>query len=372
MVESSQSQISEQQTPKLLFILNADEEKLKKIKGIIGDQDYFNLAKKNFDVCLREIHKLLQSKIFDGVVIIGSYCSVPSKPLHILDSDLLKNFLNSFKNGKQSDLDYFIVWNDDFYVDHNNDSFPELPISRIPFDDIHDISTAFIENQSKSINHSAGIFNVNRLYPYLVFQKNIRGNSNYFPSSLDFQNNSFGNIMYKDFYLHKNLYFVLHGNVSSNEFFGCRRNSTSTVSAIVLGNIPNELPKTVVFNAACWGALIVDTLARDVNKNSTIECRTAENSAALKFLQSGALAYVGSTGSHYSPIEKYAECFCIGVPMHWYFWENIQNGDPPAKALFNAKVKFASRIPHNPLLGIVGKVYELKILFEFTCLGLGW
>ncbi len=371
---------SEKPIPKLLFILNADAEKSPQIQKIIQAKYLFYWAGNSLEKNLAGIHKELKENDFDGVVIIGSYCSVPSQPLRVLSDDLFLKFEASFQQNTSvessnsgRDKDNFIIWSDDFYVDYNGDSFPELPISRIPFDDIESIGKIFKQKSQVNI-HSAGIYNVRRSYSKLIFQKILKTDLNYFPSSLKFEKSNFNNLVYQaSFFQHSYLYFVLHGKINNPEFYGGDLSSPkNTKLAIDLDCIPKSLPSTIIFNTACWGALIVDSLARNISPNATIECRTHENSAALKFLYNGASAYIGSTGSHYSPGGKIAECFCIGVPMDWYFWENIQKGQPPALALFNAKVKFALGIPHNPLLGVVGKVYELKILFEFTCLGLGW
>ena len=56
-------------------------------------------------------------------------------------------------------------------------------------------------------------------------------------------------------------------------------------------------------------------------------------------------AFVGCTGSHYSPtLEPYTY---YGQPMHVSFWNEIKKGTPPPEALFLAKqAKYVRNIPH--------------------------
>jgi hypothetical protein len=93
-------------------------------------------------------------------------------------------------------------------------------------------------------------------------------------------------------------------------------------------------------------------------------------SMALKFLSAGALAFVGCTGSHYSP--EGTDTSYYGGPMHKAFWSHYSNGLPPAEALFRAKADYIAGIPHRGTADPVDKARELKILRQFTCLGLGW
>ena len=57
--------------------------------------------------------------------------------------------------------------------------------------------------------------------------------------------------------------------------------------------------------------------------------------------------------------------------MHEAFWRRYNQGAPPAKALFQAKIDYINGMPHgrskpNDL------AVEYKILRQYTCLGLGW
>lgn len=57
--------------------------------------------------------------------------------------------------------------------------------------------------------------------------------------------------------------------------------------------------------------------------------------------------------------------------MHDAFWAEIAAGHPPADALFRAKKKYLADWPHG-LKDPFNQAAEMKILRQFTCLGLGW
>ena len=90
---------------------------------------------------------------------------------------------------------------------------------------------------------------------------------------------------------------------------------------------------------------------------------------ALTFLGRGARAFVGCTGSHYSPLQSPYDFY--GGPMHGAFWKQYNMSGSPAKALHDAKQDFLAAIPHGRTTDI-GHAIELKILREYACLGLGW
>jgi hypothetical protein len=85
-------------------------------------------------------------------------------------------------------------------------------------------------------------------------------------------------------------------------------------------------------------------------------------------LARGAVAFVGCTGSHYSPARPPYDG-AAGL-LHRYFWGHISDGNPPALSLFKAKDTYAQDI-----IGIDSaqeRAIRLKTLAQFTCLGLGW
>jgi hypothetical protein len=90
---------------------------------------------------------------------------------------------------------------------------------------------------------------------------------------------------------------------------------------------------------------------------------------ALSYLQAGVRAFVGCTGTHYSPTVPPYQYF--GAPMHTAFFERLVGGSAPARALFEAKAEYFAGMPHGQASN-VGRAIEYKIWKQFTCLGLGW
>lgn len=97
--------------------------------------------------------------------------------------------------------------------------------------------------------------------------------------------------------------------------------------------------------------------------------KTPEDSIAITYLLGGAQAFVGCTGSHYSPGQEPYNYY--GKPMHDAFWEQMKKQVLPAKALWEAKKKYATEIPHEQR-DVFSRRIESKILRQFTCLGIGW
>ena len=59
--------------------------------------------------------------------------------------------------------------------------------------------------------------------------------------------------------------------------------------------------------------------------------------------------------------------------MHHAFWKYLLAGRPPAEALFEAKRDYVAGIPHSgDDTDNYARAVEAKILFQFTCLGVGW
>jgi hypothetical protein len=125
----------------------------------------------------------------------------------------------------------------------------------------------------------------------------------------------------------------------------------------------------VVFTGCCWGALTVQTLASQAVYGQPLGIRTTGMSMALSYLHAGVLAFVGCTGTHYSPTVAPYDYF--GGPMHAAFWKSCIQGAAPAQALFDAKIDYASGLPHGQT-SVTAQAIEYKILKQFTCLGLGW
>lgn len=142
------------------------------------------------------------------------------------------------------------------------------------------------------------------------------------------------------------------------------------IPALDLESLPEKCPGAIVFTGCCWGALTLDRLAVRARAPGAASMRNGDNSIALAFLRRGARAYIGCTGTHYSPSDQPYAYF--GGPMHTAFWETMR--DPrmyPALALHEARIAYLNGIPHSRTQ-LSEQAIEYKIFHQFACLGIGW
>jgi hypothetical protein len=236
-----------------------------------------------------------------------------------------------------SDADNFIVWNDEGYGDRDGDALPELSMSRIP------------DAKSSKLLVAVGPYGlVAGTAPLLVSEP--KG-----PPDIGSGNANGASV-----------YVMLHGSdVDATRFWG--EDEGGTIETMNITNIPRA-SSGVVFAGCCWGALTVQTTASHAG-SAPLGVRTPGMSIALSYLHAGARAFVGCTGTHYSPTIAPYKYF--GGPMHSAFWTRIKAGSAPARALFDAKLEYLQHMPHGQT-SAVAQAIEFKILKQFTCLGLGW
>ena len=289
-----------------------------------------------------------------GVVLVGGYDVLPSERVDVLDGGLRQRIGADI----HQDPDSFIVWSDDKYGDADGDGIAELPVSRIP--DAYSSEFLF-RNLSGPANAADGRFGIrNEERPFAdAIWNGIAGTEAIFSSGV-LGNGAFGlNDMQK-----ASIYFMLHGDhADGTRFWG---EDEGPVEAINVRRIPPSGIGTVMAGC-CWGALTVSQIAS--RASGPLAVRSRLQSMALTLLWSGARAFVGCTGAHYSP--GVGESF-FGEPMHRLFWQQMAAANKaPAEALFEARKAYLRGIPHGlskPFhLGIERKIYK-----QFTCLGLGW
>jgi hypothetical protein len=163
------------------------------------------------------------------------------------------------------------------------------------------------------------------------------------------------------------VYVMLHGSdTDGTRFWG--EDESGALEALNISNVPKSF-QGVVLTGCCWGALISTTTAAQAVPGQPAPPRVPSASLALSWLQAGARAFIGCTGTHYSPTAEPFDYF--GGPMHHAFWRRYTQGEAPAAALFRAKLDYLRDIPHGQR-SANGWAIELKILKQFTCLGLGW
>jgi beta-lactamase superfamily II metal-dependent hydrolase len=292
-----------------------------------------------------------------GVVLIGGYDIIPPQQLDCLPPSLRAQV------GSTDDDDSFIVWSDDTYGDIDQDGIPELPVSRIP--DAKDpklVRTALAAPHRKSGFQAFGIRNVARPFADTVFATIAGSAVKMFQSRPVVYDQKPAYAARAD-----RMYFMLHGSdLDGSRFWG--EGTERGREAVSIDNIPDPCG-SVVFTGCCWGALAADTIATRYVPGRPLGVRTAGQSIALTCLLRGATAFVGCTGEHYSPSTRTPGYF--GGPLHTAFWRYYTSGKMPAEALLSAKKEYALGMPHGQM-DPEPRAIEMKILHQYTCLGLGW
>ncbi|AMV18395.1 MBL fold metallo-hydrolase [Planctomyces sp. SH-PL14] len=318
------------------------------------------------DQAIKLVRAELSERTYDGVVLVGGYDVVQSARLDVLDAKLRATLDGLGLTGRDSDR--FIVWSDALYGDIDGDSVAELPVSRIPDGRRSDVLLHAIQASAPKRTVRFGVRNSARAFADAVY-KPISGNIDlvaqrsgpFTPELLRPQMNLTGDV-----------YFMLHGSDNdATRYWG--EDAGGLVEAVDLQSVPDRASGAIVFTGCCWGALTVTPAAAKLRPGVALRPRGPESSIAIAFLQAGALAFVGCTGTHYSPVKPTAPWGLdfFGKPMHDEFWANINRGLFPARALFEAKKKYASQLPHGPD-DPFSRAVEMKILREYTLLGLGW
>lgn len=294
-----------------------------------------------------------------GVVILGDYNVVPALIYDVLPAELRARV------SARSDPDGFVVWSDQRYGDTDGDGLGELPVSRIP----DCSSAAFLlgclaaEDNRATLTKFASR-NAERPFAEDVFRRLV-GQGQMLVSGPD----DFGKVRSAHFDA-RQYYFMLHGSdTDGTRFWG--EDDAGAVEAVNLGNLAGSVRVhgATVLTGCCWGALTVQEIASRARDHWTVTPRTAASSLALRFLELGALAFIGCTGAHYSPLDGQLNFF--GEPIHRNFWAALAAGAAPAQALFQAKQAYIRDMPHGRVTAPEWAI-EYKILRQFTCLGLGW
>jgi beta-lactamase superfamily II metal-dependent hydrolase len=287
-----------------------------------------------------------------GVVLVGGYDVVPSQQRDCLPAALRAAL------GTTEDPDGFIVWSDDGYGER--DGGQPVAVSRVPDGRSADLlATALAAGDASRGPTRRGVRNVARPFAEEIFRQ-LHG-----PDALLVSQPTTHDVAPA---LDADLvYIMLHGDyLDASRFWG--EDTVDNVEAVNLTNIPAPGAR-VVFTGCCWGALTVDQPAQRAMPGTAPAPKAPNASIALRFLETGATAFVGCTGAHYSPTEPPYGYF--GGPMHEEFWRALANGAPPAEALLTAKAEYVRGFPHGRR-SEAQQAIEYKILNQYTCLGLGW
>ncbi|HKF42833.1 MAG TPA: MBL fold metallo-hydrolase [Thermoanaerobaculia bacterium] len=301
--------------------------------------------------------RLTGERGIEGVVIVGGFDVVPSLKLDALPPELRRQVAGN------DDPDDFVVWSDEIYASTDGDTIADLPVSRVPDARSARFLFAALEASGRLRGSGrCGVRNVRREFADPIFRE-LPGDSAIFtsqPSTHDQQDPVL--VLGGDL-----VYLMLHGDDrDGSRFWG--EDTDGGREAVGMNNLP-EASGGVVFTGCCWGALTADPPASRASGGETMAPRAPESSIALGFLGRGAVGFVGCTGAHYSPTQEPFDYY--GGPMHSAFWKHSLAGEAPAKALHAAKREYAARIPHGHA-GAISRAIEMKILRQYTCLGLGF
>jgi beta-lactamase superfamily II metal-dependent hydrolase len=287
-----------------------------------------------------------------GVVLVGGYDVVPSQSVDTVPAHLH----DRIRRGR--DADSFVVWSDTNYGYRRDRR--QLPVSRVPDGRLGSLLTAALSPPTTAAGAPRGVRNINRPFAESVFSL-VEDDQKLWVSE-DATPALVGQGL-----AGRLIYLMLHGSrVDGTRLWG--EAGELPFEAVTLKNIGN-LPGAVVFMGACWGGLISDLRAIDYQEGVPIPPRLPENSIAMACLAAGARAVIACTGSHYSPVREPYEYY--GGPIHRDFLKAYMDGSPPALALLAAKQAYAAAMPHGRT-DPDDQAIEYKMIWQFTCLGLGW
>lgn len=308
-----------------------------------------------------EVRRQLTASHFAGVVVLGGFDVVPAHRLDVLDAAARRRVDTAGRRG--NDADDFIVWSDELYGDRDGDYMPELPVSRIPDGRRADVVFAALQAAPLTARPQFGVRNLNRPFADMVFPNPAGSGGELLVSEKTRPEDiSAGAAV-------GSVYYMLHGSARDGTRFWGETVGGAAYEAVSVENVPDLSAGSVIFTGCCWGALSMSPPAAQARPGVPLRPRGPEESIAVAYLKAGAIGFVGCTGSHYSPMIPPYDYF--GKPMHDAFWASVAKGVTPAAALFEAKRQFARRMPHGRT-DAFSLAVELKILRQYTCLGLGW
>jgi beta-lactamase superfamily II metal-dependent hydrolase len=290
-----------------------------------------------------------------GVVLLGGYDLIPSQRFDCLPPDVRARV------DAREDPDNFVVWSDDVYGKQADDELPLIPVSRIPDGHSGPMVSAALGASRSLFKSRGGVRNSARPFADQIWAT-LGGSEDLLISEPTIPNH-----IRQEHFRVDQIYLMLHGHHNdTTRFWG--EAGGDYIEAFNVANIP-AMNGSVIFTGCCWGALTVNKIASHYSPEQPIAQKTPDSSIAMRFLANGANAFVGCTGAHYSPDEEPYDFF--GGPMHAAFWSKISAGESPAQALLSAKTAYAVAMPHGQR-GMGARAIEYKILWQYTCLGLGW
>jgi hypothetical protein len=226
---------------------------------------------------------------------------------------------------------------DDVYADLTSDSYIDVPIARIPDGRSLDLLIRQIEGKSVPKQGAFGLANKERTYAGPIMD--IFDDEHDIYWSPDYNSDAFsvGDVNVE------NVYFVLHGDMNDTSVWKGPEVDPDEDLPIAF-KVSQAYSQGTILTGVCYGAYI--------------NGKTPADSICLRFLRSGAKAFIGCTGSHWS--SAYNETTNDGPLFHGIFFEYLMTGMKPSLAFYNAKLDYAIK---------VDTVTEEQILNEYVFYG---
>lgn len=227
------------------------------------------------------------------------------------------------------------LYTDDVYADFTGDEVIDVPVARIPDGSSLDLLIKQLEGKCTPKPGAFGLGNVNREYAGPIVDIFDDAGDVYWSEPMISDDFSSSDVDVE------NVYFILHGSKDDTSVW-LGEDSWPNWPTAFKANLANS--QGVILSGACYGAYIID--------------KAPANSICLRFLRSGAKAFVGCTGIHYSTLGT--ETTYNGPLFHRLFFEHLMTGKTPSEAFFRTKRDYAPE---------ADTAVEEKILHEFVFYG---
>jgi hypothetical protein len=225
------------------------------------------------------------------------------------------------------------LYTDDVYADFTGDDVIDVPIARIPDGGSLDLLIKQLEGKCAPKSGAFGLGNVNREYAGPIVDIFSDAGDVYWSAPMTSDDFSVGDVDVE------HVYFILHGSDADTSVWWGEDSPWPVAFTASLAH-----SQGVVLSGACYGAYIIG--------------KVPANSISLRFLRSGAKAFIGCTGVHYST--PFTETNYNGPLFHRLFFEHLMTGKTPSEAFFRAKRDYAPE---------ADTAVEEKILHEFVFYG---
>jgi hypothetical protein len=226
-----------------------------------------------------------------------------------------------------------ILYTDDVYADFTGDDVIDVPIARIPDGGSLDLLIRQLEARCTPKPGAYGLGNAKREYAGPIMDIFDDAGDVYWSLPMASDDFSVSDVDVE------HVYFILHGSKDDTSIWWGEESSYPEAFRASLASSQGS-----ILTGCCYGAYVID--------------KTPANSICLRFLRSGARAFVGCTGTHYST--PGTETTYNGPLFHRLFFEHLMAGKTPSEAFFRAKRDYAPE---------ADTAIEEKILHQFVFYG---